>query len=60
MLDTLLARPAIFQAQIGRSAFGSEIESNTVKSSPSRLRKKLGRDHVVTVRGVGYKIGATA
>ena len=41
-------------------AFGSEIESNTVEVYVSRLRKKLGRDRIVTVRGVGYKIGAPA
>lgn len=64
VLDTLLARPGaiISKAQIEEAlyAFGSEIESNTVEVYVSRLRKKLGRDHVVTVRGVGYKIGATA
>ena len=62
VLDTLLSRPGaiISKAQIEEAlyAFGSEIESNTVEVYVSRLRKKLGRDHVVTVRGVGYKIGA--
>ena len=64
VLDTLLSRPGaiISKAQIEEAlyAFGSEIESNTVEVYVSRLRKKLGRDHVVTVRGVGYKIGAPA
>jgi two-component system, OmpR family, response regulator len=64
VLDTLLARPGaiISKAQIEEAlyAFGSEIESNTVEVYVSRLRKKLGRDHVVTGRGVGYKIGAPA
>ncbi len=64
VLDTLLARPGaiISKAQIEEAlyAFGSEIESNTVEVYVSRLRKKLGRDHVVTVRGVGYRIGAPA
>lgn len=64
VLDMLLARPGavISKAQIEEAlyAFGSEIESNTVEVYVSRLRKKLGRDHVVTVRGVGYKIGASA
>ncbi len=64
VLDTLLARPGaiISKAQIEEAlyAFGSEIESNTVEVYVSRLRKKLGRDHVATVRGVGYKIGAPA
>lgn len=64
VLDTLLSRPGaiISKAQIEEAlyAFGSEIESNTVEVYVSRLRKKLGRDHVVTVRGVGYKIGGDA
>ena len=64
VLDTLLARPGaiISKAQIEEAlyAFGSEIESNTVEVYVSRLRKKLGREHVVTVRGVGYTLGAPA
>lgn len=64
VLDTLLSRPGaiISKGQIEEAlyAFGSEIESNTVEVYVSRLRKKLGRDHVVTVRGVGYRIGASA
>ena len=38
--------------------FGAEVDSNTVEVYVSRLRKKLGRDAVATVRGAGYKIGA--
>ena len=38
-------------------AFGSEIESNTVEVYVSRLRKKLGRDCVETLRGIGYRLG---
>lgn len=37
--------------------FGSEIESNTVEVHISRLRKKLGRAAIHTVRGVGYRLG---
>jgi len=37
--------------------FGAEIESNAVEVYISRLRKKLGRDTIRTVRGVGYKVG---
>ncbi|UVK48055.1 winged helix-turn-helix domain-containing protein (plasmid) [Mesorhizobium sp. AR07] len=36
------------------SSLGSEIESNTVEVYISRLRKKIGRDRIATVRGVGY------
>lgn len=38
--------------------FGAEIESNAVEVYVSRLRKKLGRDTIKTVRGGGYKICA--
>ncbi|WP_275788057.1 response regulator transcription factor [Pararhizobium gei] len=64
VLDSLLSRQGaiVSKAQIEEAlySFGSEIESNTVEVYVSRLRKKLGRDHVVTVRGVGYKLGAPA
>ena len=36
--------------------FGAEIESNAVEVYVSRLRKKLGRDAIRTVRGLGYKV----
>lgn len=60
VLDALIARPGaiVSKASIEEAlyAFGSEIESNTVEVYVSRLRKKLGRDNVVTVRGVGYRV----
>lgn len=64
VLDVLLARPGatVSKAQIEEAlyAFGSEIESNTVEVYVSRVRKKLGHDHIVTVRGVGYRLGMPA
>ncbi|WP_431700201.1 response regulator transcription factor [Pseudomonas sp. BR20] len=39
-------------------AFGAEIESNTIEVYISRLRKKLGRELVETVRGMGYRLMA--
>ena len=39
-------------------AFGAEIESNTIEVYISRLRKKLGRDLIETVRGMGYRLMA--
>jgi two-component system, OmpR family, response regulator len=61
VLDTLAARPGavVSKAQIEEAlyAFGSEIESNTVEVYVSRLRKKLGRDHIATLRGIGYRLG---
>ncbi len=38
--------------------FGAEIESNAVEVYVSRLRKKLGRDAIQTVRGAGYRVSA--
>ncbi|WP_260958728.1 response regulator transcription factor [Pseudomonas citri] len=40
-------------------AFGAEIESNTIEVYISRLRKKLGRDLVETVRGMGYRLASS-
>ncbi len=37
-------------------ALGAEVESNTVEVYVSRLRKKLGRGFVTTLRGVGYMV----
>lgn len=36
--------------------FGAEIESNTIEVYISRLRKKLGREVIVTVRNMGYRL----
>jgi two-component system, OmpR family, response regulator len=36
--------------------FGAEIDSNAVEVYISRLRKKLGRDTITTIRGAGYKV----
>lgn len=38
--------------------FGAEIDSNAVEVYVSRLRKKLGRDAIHTVRGAGYRVSA--
>ena len=39
-------------------SFESEIESNTIEVHVSHLRKKLGRERIETVRGLGYRLGA--
>jgi len=36
--------------------FGAEVESNAVEVYVSRLRKKLGREVITTVRGIGYRL----
>lgn len=60
IIDLLSRRPAavVSKEQIEEAlyAFGSEIESNTVEVHISRLRKKLGRDAIQTLRGVGYRL----
>lgn len=40
-------------------SFDTEIESNTIEVHVSRLRKKLGRERIETVRGLGYRLGAS-
>ncbi len=37
--------------------FDREIGSNTIEVHISRLRKKLGREKIATVRGMGYRLG---
>lgn len=37
-------------------AFGDEIESNAIEAHVSRLRGKLGKDLIVTHRGLGYRL----
>lgn len=37
-------------------SFDAEVESNTIEVYVSRLRKKLGRNSVETLRGLGYRI----
>ncbi|MGB3406347.1 MAG: response regulator transcription factor [Jannaschia sp.] len=63
ILDRLSRRPGM---TTGRGdleealyAFGEEVESNAIEAHVSRLRSKLGRDAIVTVRGIGYRMGRT-
>ena len=61
VLDLLIARPGRVvpkdRIEDALYAFGSEIESNTVEVYVSRLRKKIGRDRIKTLRGIGYVLG---
>ncbi len=38
-------------------AFDTEVESNTIEVHISRLRKKLGKETIETLRGLGYRLG---
>jgi two-component system OmpR family response regulator len=39
--------------------FGDEADSNTLEVFVSRLRRKLGRNHIQTLRGLGYRLSFT-
>lgn len=62
LFEGFLQRPGILlsrsQLEDRLYEFGAEIESNTIEVYISRLRKKLGRDAVVTVRGMGYRLNS--
>lgn len=60
VLDRLLGHPGavVSKARLEDAlyAFGAEVESNTIEVYISRLRKKIGRQRIRTVRGVGYRL----
>ncbi|EJL02197.1 MULTISPECIES: response regulator transcription factor [Pseudomonas] len=60
LLEAFIQRPGalLSKAQLEERlyAFGAEIESNTIEVYISRMRKKLGRDLIETVRGMGYRL----
>ena len=60
VLDVLLRRPSVTVSKEAIEdalyAFGSEIESNAIEVYISRIRRKLGRDFIHTVRGLGYSL----
>ena len=39
------------------TGFDDEISGNAIEQYVSRLRKKLGKDCVETLRGIGYRLG---
>ena len=60
VIDVLARRPhsIVSKEQIEDAlyAFGEEIESNTIEVYISRIRRKLGRDFIRTIRGLGYRL----
>ena len=40
--------------------WGDETDSNTLEVFISRLRRKLGREHIETLRGIGYRLAQSA
>lgn len=61
IFESLLQRPGqiVSKSQIEDQlySFDAEVESNTIEVYVSRLRKKLGKDVVQTIRGLGYRLG---
>lgn len=59
LLEAFIQRPGVLlsksQLEDRLYAFGAEFESNAIEVYISRLRKKLGRDIIETVRGMGYR-----
>jgi two-component system OmpR family response regulator len=51
----VVSKPDLEDALYG---FGDEVESNAIEVHVSRLRAKLGRSMIETVRGFGYRIGS--
>ncbi len=60
VLASLLDRPGVVlsRAQLEEKLYGwnTEVESNAVEVYVHSLRKKLGRDFIKNIRGVGYMI----
>lgn len=58
VFEKLIARSnsVISKAQLEQSlySFNNDIGSNTVEVYISRIRKKLGKDSIRTIRGIGY------
>jgi len=60
LLQLLMERPGtiLSRAQLEERLYGwgEEVESNAVEVHVHGLRKKLGADFILTVRGVGYRV----
>ncbi|MBD9528621.1 MULTISPECIES: response regulator transcription factor [Paracoccus] len=61
LLERLSRRPGVIvsrqELEDTLYEFGAEVESNAIEAHISRLRAKLGRAVVETVRGMGYRMG---
>ena len=60
LLETLVGSPdqAVPRARLQAAAYGwgEEVESNALEVHIHNLRRKLGKDRIQTVRGVGYRL----
>lgn len=63
LLYALMEKPSmkLTRAQLEEKIYGwnDEIESNAVEYHIYQLRKKLGRDAIRNIRGVGYMVGGS-
>lgn len=61
IFETLLQRPGFIVSKSALEerlySFDAEVESNTIEVYVSRLRRKLGRSSIETLRGLGYRLG---
>lgn len=61
ILDALIARPGaiLSRGQLEERLYGwsGDVESNAIEVYVHGLRKKLGQQFVITVRGLGYMVG---
>ena len=55
--ERIHTRDALQDALYG---FADEADSNTLEVFVSRLRRKLGREHIQTLRGLGYRLAFSA
>jgi two-component system, OmpR family, response regulator len=53
----IVAKPDLEKLMLG---FDSEVASNALEVHVSALRRKLGRELIETVRGLGYRVGGAA
>jgi len=60
LLEALMQRPGVILSKTKLEEylynFDAGFESNTIEVHVSRLRKKLGREVIETMRGVGYRL----
>jgi two-component system response regulator QseB len=61
LLQALIEEPArVFRrAELEKKLYGGgeEVSSNTIEVHVHNLRRKIGADQIVTIRGVGYRLG---
>ncbi|CAM4351456.1 response regulator transcription factor [Palleronia rufa] len=61
LIDRLSRRPqtTFAKADLEEAVYGfdDEVDSNAIEAHVSRLRAKLGREVITTIRGFGYRMG---